>query len=261
MLKEIWDYRGFILGSMKREFQLKYRNSLLGMLWNVLNPLAMIFVYTLVFSRVIHTRLPGVDSTYAYSIYLCSGILTWSLFSEIVTRCQVMFIENANLLKKISFPRICLPVVVVLSSTINFLIIFTLFTLFLVFSGNFPGWAYLGIFPLLIIEIIFSVGLGVIVGVLNVFFRDVGQFMGIALQFWFWLTPIVYSLDSLPAFTRPYLALNPMTSLISNYQGIFVGHLFPQWQSLLLFGLLSIFMCSLGMILFKKHCIDMVDEL
>jgi len=261
MLESLWTYRGFILGSVKREFQLKYRNSLLGAAWTVLNPLAMIVVYTVIFSEVMRARLPGVDSTYAYSVYLCAGILTWGLFSEIVGRCQTMFIENANLLKKISFPRMCLLVIIVLSACLNFAIIFGLFTLFLLLSNNFPGWSYLGLIPLLIIQAAFSIGLGVTVGVLNVFFRDVGQFMGIFLQFWFWLTPIVYSLNTLPEIMRPYLIWNPMASLMIAYQGILVGGIWPDWDSLWLIGLLAIGLCSLGMHLFRRYVGDMVDEL
>ena len=261
MLKSLWAYRGFILGSVKREFQLKYRNSLLGAAWTVLNPLAMIVVYTVIFSEVMRARLPGVDSTYAYSIYLCAGILTWGLFAEIVGRCQTMFIENANLLKKISFPRMCLPVIIVLSACLNFAIIFGLFSLFLFLSGNFPGWSYLGLFPLLLIQITFSIGLGVTIGVLNVFFRDVGQFMGIVLQFWFWLTPIVYSISTLPEFIQPYLFWNPMTVLMTGYQNILVSDIWPEWDSLWAVSLLSIGLCFLGMSLFRKHVGDMVDEL
>ena len=110
MLKVLWDYRGFILGSVKREFQPKYRNSLLGAAWTVLNPLAMIVVYTVIFSRVMHARLPGVDSTFAYSIHLCAGVLPWGMFVEIVSNGQNTFVNNANLLKKLSFPRLCLPI-------------------------------------------------------------------------------------------------------------------------------------------------------
>src|SRR3546814_13093902 len=83
-------------------------------------------------------KLPGIDSTFAYSIYLCAGLLTWGLFAEIVGRSQNVFLEHANLLKKLSFPRLCLPVTLVLSSLVNFAIIFGLFTAFLVISGNFP---------------------------------------------------------------------------------------------------------------------------
>lgn len=116
MLRSMWSYRGFISGSVKREFQSRYRNSLLGAAWTVLNPLAMIVVYTVIFSQVMRARLPGVDSGFAYSIYLCAGVLTWGLFAEIVSRAQNVFLKNANLIKKISFPRICLPVPIRTSS-------------------------------------------------------------------------------------------------------------------------------------------------
>ena len=86
LIRAIWAYRGFIPGSVKREFQAQYRNSLLGARWTVLNPLAMIVVYTVIFSQVMRARLPGVDSAFAYSIYLCAGILTWGLFAEIIAR-------------------------------------------------------------------------------------------------------------------------------------------------------------------------------
>ena len=116
MVKAVWTYRGFVLGSVKREFQLKYRNSLLGAAWSVLNPLAMIVVYTVIFSQVMKAKLPGVDSTFAYSIYLCAGLLTWGLFAEIVGRAQNIFLDHANLMKKLSFPRMTLPVIVILSA-------------------------------------------------------------------------------------------------------------------------------------------------
>ena len=184
--KALWAYRGFIVGSVRREFQSKYRNSLLGAAWTVLNPLAMIVVYTVIFAQVMRARLPGIDSAFAYSIYLCAGVLTWGLFAEITGRAQNMFLENANLIKKLNFPRLCLPVTVVANAGLNFAIVFGLFTVFLIISGNFPGWVYLALIPVLTIQVIFAIGLGIILGVLNVFFRDVGQFFGIFLQFWFW---------------------------------------------------------------------------
>ena len=144
MMKAVWTYRGFVLGSVKREFQLKSRNSLLGTAWSVLNPLAMIVVYTVIFSQMMKAKLPGVDSTFAYSIYLCAGLLTWGFLAEIVGRAQNIFIDHANLMKKLSFPRMTLPVIVVLSAGLNFAIIFGLFLAFLVVTGNFPGWALLG---------------------------------------------------------------------------------------------------------------------
>jgi len=261
MLKALWHYRGFILGSVKREFQARYRNSLLGAAWTVINPLAMIAVYTLVFSQVMRSKLPGIDNQFAYSIYLCSGILTWGFFSEIVSRLLNTFLENANLLKKISFPRLCLPVIVVMTASINFAIIFGLFSIFLIALNSFPGTVFLAVIPVLVLQVLFSVGLGVSLGVLNVFFRDVGQLFGVVLQFWFWLTPVVYPLDILPQSIQRFIKFNPMTNLINAYHDILVLQQWPDWGSLLPVAVLALLFCIWGMRLFRKHAGELVDEL
>ncbi len=261
MLASIWRYRGFIRGSVQREFQAKYRNSLLGAAWTVLNPLAMIVVYTVIFAEVMGSRLGGVNSTFGYSIYLCAGTLTWGLFAEITTRAQSVFIENANLIKKLQFPRMCLPIIVVCNACINFSIVFSLFTAFLVLAGAFPGWIYLALFPILLLQIVFAIGLGIILGVLNVFFRDVGQFFSILLQFWFWFTPIVYPLATLPAGARDLLKWNPMAPIIEAYQTILLHGAAPQWHALAPIGMLGLLLCFLGQRLFRKRAGEMVDEL
>ncbi len=261
MIKALWAYRGFILGSVKREFQSKYRNSLLGAAWTVLNPLAMIVVYTVIFAQVMRAKLPGVDSTFAYSIYLCAGVLTWGLFAEITNRAQNMFLENANLIKKLNFPRLCLPLIVAANAGINFAIVFGLFTLFLVVSGNFPGWVYFAVFPVLAIQVAFSIGLGISLGVLNVFFRDVGQFFIIFLQFWFWMTPVVYPSSILPERFRPFMDFNPMANLVSAYQSILVTGHWPEWHKIWPVAILAVLFCAIGFKLFKSHSGEMADEL
>ncbi|MDP3704623.1 MAG: ABC transporter permease [Legionellaceae bacterium] len=257
----IWSYRGFILASVKREFQLKYRNSLLGVIWTILNPLCMIFIYTVIFSQVMKARLPGVENTFAYSIYLCSGIITWFFFSETLSRSISVFVDNASLIKKLTFPRICLPIIVILGSVLNFSIMFALFTLFLCFTGNFPGWVYLATPIVLIIQITFAMGLGMFLGVLNVFFRDVGQFFTLFLQIWFWLTPIVYSVTILPVWVQSIIKLNPMFSIVNAYHDIFVSHCLPSWLSLMPVIGLSLLCCLLAQRTFHKRNADMVDEL
>ncbi len=262
MLYSLWAYRGFIFGSVKREFQLKYRNSLLGAAWNIINPLAMIVVYTVIFSQLMHSRLSSVDnSVYGYSVYLCAGTLTWGLFAEIVGRSQNTFIENATLLKKLSFPRLCLPVVVIINALINFSITISLFTLFLLLTDNFPGWVYVAIFPLLLILMGFAIGLGITLGVLNVFFRDVGHSFGIFLQFWFWFTPIIYPITTLPEVLQKLMVYNPMASIISAFQTVFVYRLWPQWDALIYPVILAFLFCILGLYIFRMHVGEMVDEL
>ena len=261
MLKAVWAYRGFILGSIKRDFQSKYRNSMLGAAWTVINPLAMILIYTVIFSQVMRAKLPDVDSTFAYSIYLCAGVLTWGLFAEITTRAQNIFLENANLLKKVSFPRLCLPAVVIGSAFVNFAIIFGLFTVFLLLTGSFPGLTFLALLPLLCVQVAFSIGLGITLGVLNVFFRDVGQLFNVILLFWFWLTPIVYPATILPDYAKAIVSWNPMAPLVAGYQVVLVTGSWPDWSSLWLVSLLAFVFCVCGFRLFRTRAGEMVDEL
>jgi lipopolysaccharide transport system permease protein len=261
MLRGLWAYRGFVLGSVKREFQSKYANAMLGAAWSLLSPLAMILVYTVIFAEVMRTKMPGSDSTFAYSIYLCAGILTWGLFAEIVGRGQTMFLEQSNLLKKVSFPRICLPVIVTMNALVNFGIIFGLFVVFLIVTGNFPGLVFFTLIPVLVLQVMLALGIGMVVGILNVFFRDVGQFMTIAVQFWFWLTPIVYPASILPENVRPILTWNPMASIIASWQGVLVKGTPPDWGSLVYPLVIALLLCTLGLRMFRKRAGEIVDEL
>lgn len=261
MIRALWAYRGFILGSVKREFQIKYRNSLLGAAWNIINPLSMIVVYTVIFSEIMKARLPGIDSNYAFSIYLCAGVLTWGLFAEITNRATGMFVDNANLLKKLSFPRLCLPVVVVCNGLLNFAIVFGLFLAFLLLTSQLPGLPLFALLPLLLLQVAFAIGLGISLGMLNVFFRDVGQFFGIFLTFWFWLTPIVYPMSILPEGIQPLMRWNPMYRLITGYQDVLVYNRWPNWYSLWPVAVLAVLLCIYGLYLFRRRSGEMVDEL
>ena len=261
-LKSVWRYREFILSSVKREFQSKYQGSLLGSAWTVLNPMAMVFVYAIVFSQIMQARLPDHSGTFSYSIYLCAGILTWGLFSEIVGRGQSLYLEHANIIKKLKFPIGALPAIMLLTACLNFAIIFAVFIAFLLLSGNFPGWNILWFFPVCFVQLIFSMGLGLSLGVLNVFFRDVGQLFTIILQFWFWLTPIVYPAEILPDIVAPFLLkFNPMAGIIQSYQSIFVHSAGPQWSALLFPLVLGLALCWLAVKLFGRYGDEIVDEL
>lgn len=261
LLRAIYNYRGFISGSVKRDFQSRYQTSFLGAAWLVIQPLSMILVYTLVFSQVMGARLPDATGGFSYSIYLCAGTLTWSLFSEILGRSKNVFIDNANILKKLSFPRICLPIILTATSLINFSIIFAIFLVFLIITNNFPGWIIFDVVPLLIIQVFFTLSLGLVIGVLNVFFRDVGQFIDVCLQFLFWFTPIVYTISLVPEWAKEVLLFNPMARIIMGYQNIFVHQESPNWYSLWPILVLTLILFFVGIKLYRKHAKDMVDEL
>lgn len=261
MIRALWHYRSFVLGLVARDFRVRYLNSFFGSLWAILNPIAQILVYTLIFSQIMKAKLPRIDDTFAYSIYLCAGIINWQYFSEVLTRMQSIFIEHSELMKKVNFPRISLPLFVLLSSSINYLIMMGLYLIFLIVVGHFVGWPILAIIPLIVLQQGFAVGLGTFLGTLNVFFRDVGHIMGVVLQFWFWLTPIVYPRDIVPERFAWIHDLNPMSWLMKSYQDLFLLGAWPQWAEGWLLIVLALAMPLLGYLTFKRLNKEMVDEL
>jgi lipopolysaccharide transport system permease protein len=223
--------------------------------------MALVFIYTVVFSQVMKARIKGVDDTMAYGMFLCAGLLAWSYFTELLGRCPDILIDQANLLKKVNFPRSTLPVVLFLSTTINFVIVFTIFLIFLLVSGRFPGWSLLGFVPLLLIQQSFTLGIGMSLGVLNVFFRDIGHIVRIALQFWFWVTPIVYPIGILSDRLRSLIELNPLTHFITAYQQIILNNQWPHLASFKYHLLGAVVALITGFMLFRRLSGDIVDEL
>ena len=257
----LWRYRGFVFGMVGQEFRRRYLGSLLGNTWSFLNPLARVFVYTVVFSQLMRTRLAGNADTMAYSLFLCAGLLTWNLFSDLLGRSPTMFIEHANFLKKVSFPRVTLPVILCISTAVDFVCTFIIFLLFLPMLGPCPGPAILGFIPLLLIQQAFALGLGILLGTLNVFFRDIGHLMGIALQLWFWFTPIVYPVSILPESLQALIKWNPMTPMVMAYQNIVLYASWPDWTTIsfpLAGALISL---VVGVMVFRKLSDELVDEL
>ena len=261
IVQDVFRFRSFVLGSVRRDIAAQYQGALLGGAWVVLQPMAMIAIYTLIFANVMRSRLAGVEDVYGYSIYLCAGVLTWGFFSDGLTRLQGVFVANGNLLKKATFPRICLPLIALGTAAVNFAVIFGLFLFFLLLSGHWPGWVLLALVVPLAVQIMLILGLGMLAATLNVFFRDVGQFFGIFLQFWFWLTPIVYPASILSEGIAGVIDYNPMTSIVTACQGILVNQQWPEWKTLWPVTLLATLLWILGFRLFRRRAGEMVDEL
>lgn len=261
IVRSLWNFRGFVRASVMRELRLRYAGSVLGALWQIVSPLAMIVIYTLVFSELMRARLPGIDDRYAYAIFVCCGLLAWTMFSEILVRSQMMFIENANLLKKSNFPRSCVPAIVVASALANFAVVYAVFLTLLAVSGHWPGWAILAApVPILLLALM-GLAIGVFLGIIHVFFRDVGQVLGIVLQVWFWLTPIVYSAHVLPASYQQWIGANPITPIAMALQAIFVNHAWPDMKTLLYPGVLATALMLVSVAAFRRQSPWIVDEL
>lgn len=261
MFRSLWNYRNFIISSIKNEFVTKFSRSKLGSLWIIIHPLVQVAIYALVLSNVLAAKLPGIDNHYAYAIYLMAGTLAWSLFTEVVNRCLGVFLEHGNLMKKIMFPRITLPAIVVGSSLVNSLILACAILVVFGLLGHSVSWITLWLLPLTVLVLAFAMGIGLVLGVLNVFIRDFGQIVPIILQVLFWFTPIVYPANILPEWLKVYLSYNPMYPVVGAYHEVLVYGRAPELESLLGIAIVSLLLLGLGLFMFRRANAEMVDAL
>ena len=260
VIKAAWRYRGFIVSSVFNEFKSRFGRSRFGAAWVILQPLAQVLIFTIILSSVLAARLEGIDNKYAYAVYLISGILCWSLFAEIVGRCQDVFISNASLLKKMQFPRISLPLIAIGSSLVNNLALMVVILLILPLLGMYPNIHYLWLPLLLLLTVALATGIGLIVGTLNVFARDVGHVMGVVLQFWFWVTPIIYPIKVVPEAFRATLAFNPVVPLVMGYHDVIVFQRAPV-SGLWGVAATALVLIVVAMVVFRRASSEMVDVL
>lgn len=261
MFKNLWRFRFFIVSSIKTEIRTKFAHSKLGSIWVILNPLAQVLMYTIVLSAVLSSKLPGITSRFGYAIYLLSGMLCWSLFTELLTKASTMFIDNSNLIKKIVFPKLALPTILVGTTLVNNIILFISIILVFGILGHPISWKISWIIPLMLITVGTGLGAGLILGVMNVFIRDIGQLIPILLQFSFWFTPIVYPVEVIPEKYRFLLNFNPFYSVVSSYQNVLVLGKNPDAISILIAMVVALILLFTGLFAFKRASSEIVDAL
>ncbi len=260
-LQELWRFRSYVRSSIDRDFNLRYKGSALGSALIFLVPAFQILLYVLVFGNLLKGRLPGNPTMYGYSIYLCSGILFWNFFSDLVQRSQVVYLENANLLKKAAFPSSALSVVNFFSVSITLALSLAILLAFLVLTGQTPDWRVLGLIPIWLIVGSLALGIGLCIAVLQVFFRDFGALTTMGLQLLFWSTPIVYPAQILPHWLLPWIQLNPLVAPFGAAQAVMLGSELPPiqaWASTALLGGTSVL---LAIRLHTRNRADLMDNL
>lgn len=258
----VFRYRGLIRAIVAKELVGRYNGSLLGPLWLIIPPVFMIFIYTVVFGQLMHSRLPGSTDTFGYSVYLCAGLLIWTPFLEAMQRGKNVFIDHANLIKKSAFPRPILFIPVATVAAINFALLALAFLGFLGIARGLPSPLVLAWIPLCAaLAACLGLAMGAILAILNVFFRDVGQLADLAAQLLFWATPIVYPVSILPPALRDWMSLNPLFPLVLASQGAALGNGPADGISLLMPLLWAAVGALLAALLFVRARSDLMDQL
>ncbi|MGZ5288818.1 MAG: ABC transporter permease [Actinomycetota bacterium] len=224
-LRELWAYREILLNLVRKELKVKYTASVLGAVWSILNPIVFLAVFSFV-TRVLQNQIPD------FPVFLLSGLLAWNLFSAALLQGSRSVIDNANLVKKVAFPREILPLSAIGVALVDFVIQSAVLLLYILVSGHGLGAAALVLYPLSILTVlVFTVALVFWVSALNVRYRDVGHLLNLGLLVWFWMTPIVYQAGLVqsyftnrgtPGLWDVYL-LNPLTPIVLGFQRALYG--------------------------------------
>ena len=262
LVARILHWKAYVFRAVWQQIRARYVDTLLGPLWVLLMPVVLILIYTTIFSKVLHAKLAISDQPLAYSIFLCAGLIPWLYFSDLVNRMTNLYTANAHLLRKTAIPWQVLTAIAWAVSFFDFLVFLLVYLVFLIWIDHLPPLQLWGQWLMLTgLLTLLTVTIGLFLAVLQVFFRDTAHFVGIALQLGFWLTPIVYPLQVVPAWAQGLIELNPLTGIIQGYQNLFLAHQPVNGSLLLTPALLALVGGALAWQILRKRGRELVDVL
>jgi len=253
-LREIFRYKDLILLFVKRDFVIFYKQTILGPLWYIIQPLFNTLVFTLIFGKIAKIPTDGVPPF----IFYLSGTIVWAYFSSCLNQTGQTFLSNAQIFGKVYFPRITVPISIALTAVFQFAIQFMIFLGFLIYMI----WGGLDIdininvlmLPLIVLHMaILSIGVGLIISAVTTKYRDLSFVMGFFIQLWMYMTPIVYPLSAVPEKYKFLILCNPMTAVIESFRSIFLVSSSFTINNLLLSIVITIVVFFFGMIIFNRN--------
>jgi ABC-2 type transport system permease protein len=268
-VRDLLSYRELLVNLVRKELRVKYKNSVLGFFWSMLNPALYLVIFWIVFTKFLGASIPS------FPIYLLAGLLAWNLWSGSLGGSVASLIGNANLVTKVYFPREILPLATIGANLMNFFFQFVvLLAALVVFRYSVGPEALILVPAALLVELVLLIGASLVVSVLNVYFRDVQHLLELVLLAWFWMTPIVYQPAIIQA-KQPWLfriyLLNPMTAVVLAFQrgiygqhdGVSIGGATVGWylQRLGLVGLGAVILVALGWSIFRRLESRLAEEL
>ena len=225
-LREIWAFRELLLLFTWREIKIRYRQTALGALWALLQPLAMMLTFTIFFGRM--AGLAHAVGNVAYPIYVYAGLLPWTFFANAVLNSGTSVQSSASLITKVYFPRLVIPLSAVGAALVDFAVALTVLAALMVWYHTALTWQILLVPALILVTVVAATAVGTIASALIVAYRDFRYVIPFAIQLWMFLTPVIYPLSLAPPRFRWILKLNPMAGLIDGFRAAFLG-VPPDW--------------------------------
>lgn len=253
---DFWRHRELILFLAWRDLVVRYKQTVVGIAWTILKPLATLIVYTFIFGRVAGLPSHGIP----YVLLVLSGLMPWQLFSTVFSMASESLISNAHLVSKVYFPRIIIPVSSVAISVVDHLVAFVLMAALMLWYGVVPGWQVLLLPFVMLLAVLAALGMGLIVAVLNAQFRDFRQLIPFAMQLGIFVSPVAYATSILPEKWRILYAFNPVVGIIDSFRWCILGQgelIYP--PSIIFTLVFAIVTMVAGINIFRRYEADIAD--
>ena len=252
-LKELWRYRDLISMFVKRDFVTLYKQTILGPLWYIIQPLFTTIVFTIIFGRV--AKIP-TDSLPPFLFYMAGNVM-WGYFAGSLTSTSNTFNANAGIFGKVYFPRLTVPIATVIVTFLQFciqLVLFLGFYFYFMIKGTpvHPTWWIVALPVILLQMALLSFGLGILLSSMTTKYKDLRFAMAFVVQLWMYATPVVYPLSQIPDWLLPYYILNPMVAIVESFRYMFFGTSALQWSQIGVSWAMTVFLLFAGVVLFSR---------
>jgi lipopolysaccharide transport system permease protein len=244
---ELWEYRELLYFFTWRDVKLRYKQTGLGIAWAVIQPLLMMVIFTLFFGRL--AGIPSDDVP--YPLFAMTALLPWTLFAEGMTRSTVSMVANANIMTKVYFPRLIMPVASILSPLVDFVVAFGLLIIMMAYYGFVPTLNVIFLPLLIVFAMMTSLAVGLWLSALNVKYRDFQYTVPFLIQIWLFASPVVYPSSMIPESWQWLYALNPMTGVIEGFRWALLGTSPPSMSILISLGVVMVLIVT-GMFYFRR---------
>ncbi|HSE32887.1 MAG TPA: ABC transporter permease [Pyrinomonadaceae bacterium] len=246
--KELWQYRELLYFLTWRDVKVRYKQTALGAAWAIIQPFFMMVVFSLFFGRLAGVPSDGIP----YPVFTFCGLLPWQLFAHALTESSNSLVGNQNLITKVYFPRLVIPMAAVLGGVVDFLIAFAILLLMMLYYGIVPGWAIVSLPAFLLLAIATALGVGLWLSALNVQYRDVRYTINFLVQFWLFATPVAYPSSLIPEKWRALYGLNPMAGVVEGFRWALLGKSDPPGMMLLVSVVVVVLILIGGLYYFRR---------
>lgn len=228
-LRGFWAYHELLYFLIWRDVKVRYKQTVLGVAWAILQPVIMIVIFSVIFGRVAGLPSDGIP----YALFAYAGVVTWTFFSGAVTKSGNSLVGSSHLITKVYFPRMMVPAAAVLAAVVDLLLAFVVLVPLMVYYGVAPRWQIVTILPVIVLLILLAFGVGMWMSALNVKYRDVGFILPFLIQIWMFLSPVIYPSSALPPKFRTVMMFNPVSGIIEASRSALFGLPF-NWPAILI---------------------------